>query len=79
MTSTTVSTLNGRYHAESGVTRTTGQGGSLFKTAAQRLARKRFEAARRAHERQDHTDAYLDRTGVTGVDVGALLNVYAGR
>jgi hypothetical protein len=79
MTSTATSTLNGRYYSGSRVSTTTEQGRGRFRAAMGRIARRRFEAARRAHERQELTDAYLDRNGWEGVGVGDLLSVYAGR
>lgn len=39
---------------------------------------RRFLAAQRAHEREDLTDAYIDRHGKAQLDVSALLG-YAQR
>jgi hypothetical protein len=79
MTSITTTTLNGRYHSDSDVTTTTGKVKSRLKEAMERAARKRSEAARRDDDRQDLTDAYLDRTALEAVSLDALLSGYAGR
>ena len=72
MTSTATFILNGRYRSGSRVT-TTERGRGQFQAATWRVTRKRFEAARQAHEPRELTEAYLDRDGIAGVSIGALL------
>ena len=79
MTSTATFTLSGRYYSGPRATSTTEQGRGHVKAVTRRVARKRFEAGRRAYERQNVTDAYLDREGPEGVSLAALLAGFAGR
>ena len=77
MTSPAISTLNGRFHLESSRPMTA-RGRRLFETISRDVARRRYLSARRAHDSQDRTDAYLDRSAVDSVDWGDALARYVG-
>jgi hypothetical protein len=48
-------------------------GQSRVARALRRIQRRRYLAARRAHERQDLTDGYIDRHGQVQNDASALV------
>lgn len=69
----TVTTAHSTQSLSSSRTVRPRNGRNLAASFRRRVQRRRFLAARRAHEQQDLTDAYIDRHGRMQLDASTLV------